>query len=84
MTELGRKALKGDQNQCPTCGAYFTTTSGFERHRLGSFNDPEDPRRCVDPSTRKMHLNSAGFWAFDAKPGFKYTASSTSQTVQET
>ena len=60
MTELGRKALKGDQNQCPTCGAYFTTTSGFERHRLGSFNDPEDPRRCVDPSTRKMHLNSAG------------------------
>lgn len=84
MTGLLRKSLKGQQNQCPTCDAFFTTTRAFERHRSGNYGAPDNPRHCVDPSTKGMHLNKYGFWAFDATPGFKYASSSTSQPVQET
>lgn len=65
MTDLPRKHLKGEQNQCPTCGTYFTTNRGFERHRGGKYGNSSDPRRCIDPATRGMHLDSDGFWRRD-------------------
>lgn len=34
-------------NHCGACGQHFHSLGGFEIHRIGSFDDPDDPRRCA-------------------------------------
>jgi hypothetical protein len=36
-------------NHCASCGLHFHSVSAFDAHRVGSFSDPEDPRRCEHP-----------------------------------
>jgi len=72
MTEPARKALLGSQNQCPTCGIYFITTEGFERHRAGKYGSLDNPRRCREPPFKGMHLSEDGFWKRDANPKWKH------------
>lgn len=31
------------------CDRHFAGDSAFERHRTGSFSDPDNPRRCAEP-----------------------------------
>jgi hypothetical protein len=50
--------LTGQRNQCPTCGKYFSRTSGFVKHRIGPFGDgplgTSPKRRCMtDEEMRK-------------------------------
>jgi hypothetical protein len=35
------------QAHCRSCGRCFTGDRAFEAHRMGSFSDPADPRRCA-------------------------------------
>lgn len=54
--------LRGDRNQCPSCGAYFNSTHAFEKHRTGRFGLD---RRCLtaeEMSARGMILKADGFW----------------------
>jgi hypothetical protein len=37
--------LTGSRCQCPTCGDYFGSVRGFDRHRIGAIGSPE--RRCL-------------------------------------
>jgi hypothetical protein len=51
--------LRGDRNECPTCGALFDTSEAFDAHRVGNFATRSKPntRRCL--SATEMHY--AGF-----------------------
>jgi hypothetical protein len=35
------------QAHCRSCGRCFTGDRAFEAHRIGAFDDPNDPRRCA-------------------------------------
>jgi hypothetical protein len=48
--------------QCPTCGEYFRSESGFDRHRVGSF---ETGRRCLTQEEmleRGLVRDERGLW----------------------
>jgi hypothetical protein len=66
MTE--KKTLRGDRNQCPSCGEYFNSTHAFEKHRAGDF---ATGRRCLDTyemTAKGMIVGSDGFWRGSARP----------------
>ena len=35
------------KNYCTGCMANFGSLTAFQDHRLGTFSDPSDPRRCM-------------------------------------
>jgi hypothetical protein len=60
------------RSHCATCGRHFYSDKAFDRHRVGSFDDPSDPRRCelpeevgLEPLTRegacKVYEHREGF-----------------------
>lgn len=54
--------LRGDRNQCPTCGAHFNSTHAFEKHRTGDY---AGQRRCLSADEMRakgMVLGDDGFW----------------------
>lgn len=53
-----KENLLGDQNQCPTCGEYFTTTRNFDLHRRGVWRD----RKWLYPGSIGMEKNVEEFW----------------------
>lgn len=54
--------LRGDHNECPTCGQLFNSTHAFERHRTGDFGKNRQCRTVDDMSKIGMSKNSGGFW----------------------
>jgi len=61
--------LRGQRNVCPSCGELFSRTSGFTKHRTGSFS--QDTRRCLTVEEMQecgFHRDVSGFWRF-SKPG---------------
>ncbi len=59
---MTKKILRGDRNQCPTCGEYFNSTKAFDRHRTGRFGVDRRCMTVVEMTARGMVLNKAGFW----------------------
>jgi hypothetical protein len=64
------KTLRGQRNQCPSCGEYFNSNVAFEKHRIGDFGID---RRCatVDEMLsfkKPMAVNSTGFWVTALMP----------------
>lgn len=70
--------LRGDRNQCPTCGLYFNSTAAFEKHRVGDFQRSSEKRpnrygtvrRCMatwEMLVRGMAVNAAGFWVTEQR-----------------
>jgi hypothetical protein len=60
-----RRVLTRDRNQCPTCGHFFKSGAGFDKHRVGKFGSSIDGRRCLSEAEmllRGMTLDSSGFW----------------------
>lgn len=57
--------LTGNRCQCPTCGDYFGSVRGFDRHRIGTIGTPE--RRCMNG----VEMLAAG-WSRNAR-GFLLT-----------
>ena len=54
--------LSGRKCQCPTCKEYFKSEAGFDKHRVGSFEN--DTRRCMtrEEMEKKKMMLSDGFW----------------------
>jgi hypothetical protein len=57
-----RRSLRGDRNQCPTCQEYFNSSTAFDQHRTGPF---DDTRRCL--TVAEMQVKNFGktnddFW----------------------
>lgn len=48
---------------CTVCHETFGGTYAGDRHRVGSFTDPGDPRRCLHPAEIGLRLNSRGHWS---------------------
>jgi hypothetical protein len=66
--------LTGDRCRCTACGALFTTTRNFDKHRVGKY--PE--RRCAEPSAVGLVLNARGFWSRPGNGRIHYRANATS------
>lgn len=47
---------------CMSCHHTFGGTDAGDRHRVGKFNDPDDPRRCLDPVEAGLKLSKRGIW----------------------
>ena len=61
-----RKTLRGDRCLWRACGLYFTTTSTFDKHRVGRM----DNRRCrcaQELTDAGWSQNKHGFWMRPAK-----------------
>ena len=74
-----RVMLRGDHNQCPSCGLYFNSVYAFETHRTGEHGRLGEDGRYL-PSNRHcltieqmiakgMGKNKAGWWISKAKEG---------------
>jgi hypothetical protein len=57
--------LTGNRCQCPTCGDYFGSARGFDRHRIGTVGTTD--RRCMT----EVEMLAAG-WQRNAR-GFLLT-----------
>lgn len=60
--------LRGDRNQCGSCGELFNSSHAFEKHRAGEHGHN---RRCMtrdEMVSRGMVLGSDGFWRGSAMP----------------
>ena len=47
---------------CTLCHQTFGGTRAGDLHRVGSFNDPDNPRRCLNPADIGMRLDARGIW----------------------
>lgn len=64
-----RRELKGDRNQCPSCGEFFNSTAAFGKHLHGQVATPE--RRCMSVGemvASRMAQNSGGWWVTALMP----------------
>ena len=69
MTHVKVKLTGNKRNQCPVCGALFTTDRVFDKHRVGSYAQNE--RRCLDAvgmTAKGMFLGDDGFWRGEKMP----------------
>ena len=60
--------LRGDRNECPSCGAGFNSTKAFDRHRTGRFGVDRRCRTVAEMAALGMVRNEAGFWVTEAWP----------------
>lgn len=59
-----RKSWTGHRPEhCTVCHETFGGTWTGDKHRVGSYSDPGDPRRCLDPAEAGLRLTSRGLWA---------------------
>ena len=60
MTTTKRKLI-GDRSECAACRLRFTSTSSFDKHRVGNYTE----RRCLTESelrTKGFEPNEHGYW----------------------
>lgn len=63
--------LRGDRNQCPTCGDFFNSTAAFDKHRVPVTPKVPLPRKCLSAAQMTalgMVLRADGFWRGSAMP----------------
>jgi hypothetical protein len=59
---MSGQRLSGNRCLCRSCGQYFNSLKGFDRHRVGAY---PNSRRCLtspEMIRRGMTANRAGFW----------------------
>lgn len=64
-----RRELKGDRNQCPSCGEFFNSTAAFTKHLVGQVATQE--RRCMTAEemvASGMAKNAGGWWVTALMP----------------
>lgn len=59
--------------KCPTCGKYFNSIAGFDKHRAGTY---ADGRVCMGHEQMRaigMDTNADGYWVTSLMPtGVEY------------
>lgn len=66
--------LTGDRNKCCGCNEFFNSTAAFDKHRVGEFGSPHDPRRCLKVTemvAKGMTKNADGWWITKPNPLFQ-------------
>ena len=71
MIPAGHRILRGDRNQCPSCGLYFNSTYAFDKHITGKYGK-RLPDGTYAPHTRRCRtlaemeeigmFESKGWW----------------------
>jgi hypothetical protein len=84
MPPTSRHVLRGDQCQCPSCGLLFTSTSGFDRHRTGSFASGRQCKPEAELRAAGWEPNARGFWrkAITEEQRLRLIAARTSTTTR--
>ncbi len=54
--------LRGDRNQCGSCGELFNSSAAFDKHRMGDFGKDRRCRSQEEMRGKGMAKNAAGFW----------------------
>ena len=65
-----RIVLRGDHNECPTCGKLFNSTFAFDAHRTGAWPSLKNgitkhERRCMTTNEMEgkgMGVSRRGWW----------------------
>jgi hypothetical protein len=60
--------LRGDHNECPTCGELFNSSKAFEKHRTGDHAGGQ--RRCLSIEAMQaigMAKNADGWWVTELR-----------------
>lgn len=58
-----QKSWTGHQPEhCTVCHQTFGGGRAGDLHRVGSYDNPGDPRRCLDPADIGMSLDQRGIW----------------------
>lgn len=79
MIPAEHRILRGDRNQCPTCGTYFNSTHAFDTHRTGKYGKKvgdgtylPSSRRCLTHAEmeEKGMFESNGWWYSKRHPTF--------------
>lgn len=63
--------ITGNRAQCPTCRECFNSDSAFDRHRVGSYDDPKNRRRCLTTEqmvSKGFKTNAKGYWIRGKRP----------------
>ncbi len=63
--------LTGNRTECPTCRECFNSVSAFDRHRVGTYDNPRKPRRCLrvpQMVAKGFKVNAKGFWIRGKRP----------------
>lgn len=68
-TMKSKLTLRGDRNQCPTCGLYFNSSHAFDKHRIGSHGVDRKCLTVPEMESKGMTTNKAGFWISCPHPG---------------
>lgn len=69
MKPVKFKPLRGDRNQCSSCGLLFNSSHAFDKHRAGVHQN--NGRYCLDRVEMVkagMVLGADGFWRGSAMP----------------
>jgi len=64
---MSGQRLSGNRCLCRSCGQYFNSLKGFDRHRVGAYLNS---RRCLTPPEmikRGMTANRARFWITETR-----------------
>lgn len=62
MVTRSNVVLRGDHNQCPSCGQLFNSSAAFDKHRTGDFQSSRRCRDGLEMLSLGMGINRAGFW----------------------
>lgn len=61
------KEWSGNRTEhCPACCQTFAGRTAGDKHRVGDWDNPNDPRRCLSPDRMRalgMVLNAYGYWS---------------------
>jgi len=63
--------LTGNRTECPSCRECFNSESAFDRHRVGSYEDSNRPRRYLTVDlmlARGFQTNAKGYWIRGQRP----------------
>ncbi len=62
MVTRSNVVLRGDRNQCGSCGELFNSTFSFDKHRTGEFGKDRRCKTKEEMIAAGMDKNTAGFW----------------------
>jgi hypothetical protein len=62
--------LRGDRNECPTCGELFNSSVAFEKHRRGDFGKNRHCLTTAEMLGAGMAKNSTGWWVTELRGSY--------------
>ena len=65
---IATRKLAGKKCFCATCGLYFKSDAGFDKHRTGSFEKGTRRCRTTEEMLKVKMIEKDGWWSTGAMP----------------